>query len=221
MIEYLFTMDDGTIYKFDINAKKMFDKTDDNLVQPAWTMLDFYQCDNCTLSIDEYPYCPTALDVKEVIIKFNNIFSFEKVKIHVKTPERDYLKHCDVQTGLRSLLGLIMPMSACPILSLLRCMAHYHLPFSTPEETIVRTTGAYFLKQYFVFKEKGSWDLELKELRELYEQLRTVNRCFGNRICAASKKDANMNAADKLFFISEIVSFHLDEKLEELRPIFS
>jgi len=213
-------MDNGIVYKFNIEVNRVFDKNLDNLKHPAWTKLDFHKCENCLLTNKEYLHCPIALDIKDVIVKFNSILSFESVNVRVKTPERFYFKRCDVQTGLRSLLGLIMATSACPILSSLRGMAYYHLPFAAPEETLFRTTGAYLLKQYFAFKKGATPDLELAGLSNLYEQLQVLNRCFGERIRAASQKDANMNAIDKLFSLSAIVSFHIDEKLEELRPLF-
>src|SRR5690606_39165845 len=120
----------------------------------------------------------------------------------------------------KSLIGLIMPSGECPILSRLRPMAHFHLPFSSVEETIFRTVGTYLTKQYFLHKEGHDPDLELGGLEALYEDLQTLNIHFIDRIRAASKRDANLNALNILFSLSAIVSMTLDEKLRELRPLF-
>ena len=164
--------------------------------------------------------CPVAIDIEEVAEHFSDILSFERVHVRVRTEERDYVKVCDVQTALKSLLGLIMASGSCPILSQFSPMAHYHLPFASTEETIYRVVGAYLLKQYFVNREGKEPDLALKGLRELYSELQTVNKDFMVRIRAASRSDANLNAINILFSLSAVVAMTILDKLDRMKPMF-
>jgi len=220
MVEYLFTMDDGQEHKFEVDPHRSIDDQDNHHKHAKWTGLGFHQCKNCTLDANKHPRCPTAIDIEGIATKFTAILSYEESNVCVKTPQRNYSRRCDVQSGLSSLFGLVMATSGCPILSQLRCLAHYHLPFATQEETIFRTVGAYLLKQYFVVKKGGIPDLELFELSNFYEQLKTLNASFTERVRAASKLDANINAILHLFYLSELVSISLEDNLKNLSPLF-
>lgn len=219
-IAYTFVLDDGTSHKFVVDLDREFDEAVDRAEHAPWTKLAHNQCDNCPLHADQFRHCPVALDLEQIASKFANIISHEAVNVQVTGPERVYFKRCDVQTALRSLVGLVMASSACPILSRLKGMAHYHLPFSTVEETLFRAVGAYLLRQYFVHKEGGEPDLDLAGLNDLYRELQALNACFKKRIDAASHKDANMNALGSLFALSMAVSFSLEDKLQELKDEF-
>ena len=221
MIQYDFQLDNGASFKFEIDLLRTGTTTLSKAAASAWTRLEFNQCSNCPLRPAEHSHCPVAVDVEKIVHQFKSLFSYEQALVQVTTPERVYSKRCDVQSGLRSLLGLVMSTSACPILSRLRGLAHYHLPFASPAETLFRTAGTYLLQQYFVFKAGGKPDLELRGLNELYDQLMIVNRCFKDRIDAASEKDANMNAIGQLFFLAMTVADSLEDQLVELKPLFA
>jgi hypothetical protein len=219
MIEYAFTLEDGSTHTFKVNPDREDCSRAPDTKHPFWTRLDFNQCRGCPLDATHHYHCPAAIDLKPIMETFQSVVSFANAQITVTADERTYSRHCDVQTGLRSLVGLVMATSGCPTLSRLKGLAKMHLPFATLEETIFRSTGAYLLKQYFIFKEGGTPDLELKGLHAFYEELQTVNRCFKRRIDAASEKDANMNALGSLIYLSMGVSFSLEEKLLEMRPL--
>jgi hypothetical protein len=221
MVEYTFTLDDGTIHRFAVDIGRSFDPAENSKEHPFWTKLDFNRCSNCPLSSKDFLYCPVALDVQEIAIRFKKILSSQNALVDVQTAERIYSKRCDVQTGLRSLLGLVMASSACPILSKLKGLAYYHLPFANQEETLFRTTSAYLLKQFLLFKEGKIPDLDLLGLDQLYQQLLTVNKCFKTRMDAVSEQDANMNALASLFYLSMGVAFSLEDGLKELKLHFS
>ncbi len=220
MIEYVFGMGGGQKIRFEIDLERSFGEASRADRGSEWTELDFHKCDNCTLDIDDYPHCPPSVDIEDIIAKFKAIISYKRANVLVKTPQRTYFKCCDVQNGLSSLLGLVMATSACPILSQMRGLAHHHLPFATEEETLFRAVGAHLVKQYYVARGGGEPDLALRELKNLYKQLKTLNECLANRIRAASEMDANVNAIVILFTITELVSFSLEEKLESLKPLF-
>ncbi len=220
MVEYIFTLEDGASHRFEVNIDRGLNPATDTAEHAAWTKLDFNQCSNCPLKPDRHHRCPPAVDLEKIVPIFQKLLSYQKVSVEVRTPERTYSKQCDVQTGLASLLGLVMASSACPILSRLKGLAHYHLPFATVEETVFRTTAAYLLGQYFRYKGGHSPDQNLSGLDELYKQLRILNQCFKKRIEATSEQDANMNAIVSLWAISMGVTYSLEDQLNELKPHF-
>jgi hypothetical protein len=220
-IEYMFTLNDGSIQKFKVVIDRKFEATRRSKVHPHWVNLDFNQCQNCPLKSSESPLCPVAVDVEDIAVRFQKILSSDKVLVQVECAERKYSKNCDVQTGLRSLLGLVMATSACPILSQLRPLAYYHLPFANQEETLFRTVSAYLLRQYLLFREGKIEALDLKGLDQLYKDLLIVNRCFKTRVEAVSDRDANMNALVSLFSLSMSVAFSLEDGLKDLNRFSS
>jgi hypothetical protein len=219
MIQYTFTLDNGTVHQFDVDLDRSssLERLKTPSPPPSWTDLSYHQCTNCPLSTNEFVKCPTALDLEEILGKFRSVISYQKVRVEVKTQERTTYKDCDVQTGLRSLMGLVMATSACPILRRLKGLANYHLPFATMDETLFRTVSVYLLKQYYEYQRTGMADLQLSGLDEHYQQLSIVNRCFTYRIRAASDLDANVNALGTYIYIAEEVSSSLQDQLKELK----
>ena len=66
-------------------------------------------------------------------------------------------------------------------------------------------------------RDGGVPDLALRGLLEYYDQLQDLNQAFGNRLRAASERDANLNAINSLFALAAVVAIALEEKLETLR----
>ncbi|WCJ58492.1 hypothetical protein NXS98_12255 [Fontisphaera persica] len=219
-ITYTFTLQSGEVHQFDVHLERGMPPAHPNRAYAPWTRLEFQQCTNCPLKSDRFPYCPTAVDLEQIAHRFSSIKSFEKARVEVRTPDRTYTKHCDVQTGLRALLGLIMATSACPISSQLKGLAHYHLPFASIEETLFRVVGAYLIKQYFVQQAGGQPDWTLASLDRYYRDLQELNTCFKGRLDAASDKDANLNAICSLNFLSIAVASGVEDQLDRLQPRF-
>jgi len=220
-IEYLFTMDDGKVLNYKINFSRPWT---DILVQsdyPVWTELDFKQCGNCPLNPEEYSHCPVAIDAKEIFLGFKEILSSSVANVRVITPEREYFKRCDAQTGLRALIGFVMATSQCPILSKMRGMAHYHLPFASIDEIVFRVSSSYLLSQYYLHQEGGEPDWELKGLKKYYKDLLTLNYDFLQRIRIASEAHSNLDVLSTLFSISSLLSINLEQQLQELKPLFT
>ncbi|MEI7733185.1 MAG: hypothetical protein WCO56_26680 [Verrucomicrobiota bacterium] len=213
MIEYHFQLEDGTRKEFKIALDRCFTPEIDAQAHPQWTRLEYRRCSNCPLANSQFQHCPAAVDVARIIHDFSAMVSFGKTKVWVRTPEREYHHDCDIQKGLNSILGLVMATSGCPILSNLRPLANFHLPFATPEETIFRTVGAYLIKQYFVQEAGGVPDFKLNGLSQLYQDLVELNTCFVGRIREASTKDANINAFIRLDSFSLLVLFAIRDQL--------
>jgi hypothetical protein len=160
-----------------------------------------------------------AVDVFRITERFADLLSYERVHVRVSRGARTYDIDCDVQTGLGSLLGLVMASSDCPILSQLRALTRFHLPFAEFEETLFRTVALYLLRQYFVARDGGEPDFALAGLARLYDDLQEVNRSFKRRIEGASPRDASINAVTLLFSLSALVSMSLESGLEQLREL--
>jgi len=220
-IEYVFTMGDGKVLNYKINFSRpwadMLEKSD----YPVWTELDFKQCGNCPLDPEEYSHCPVAIDAKEIFLGFREILSSSVANVRVITPEREYFKRCDAQTGLRALIGFVMATSQCPILSKMRGMAHYHLPFASIDEIVFRVSSSYLLSQYYLHQEGGETDWELKGLKKYYKDLLTLNYDFLQRIRIASEAHSNLDVLSTLFSISSLLSINLEQHLQELKPLFT
>ncbi|GIL16664.1 MAG: hypothetical protein BroJett040_04150 [Oligoflexia bacterium] len=218
IIEYSIRFQSGDRLLFSVDLDK---PTQADPAKPReWTALEFNQCPNCPLKKEDHPNCPAALEVASTIETFQAKLSHERVVVTVKSPERLYQKEVDMQTALRSLIGLMMAKSGCPYTSQLKSLAYFHLPFATNEETLFRTVSAYLLKQFFNHKSGKPADLDLKNLHKLYDDLMIVNENFLTRIRKASQKDANLNALVDLHSISTIVNMSLDEQLESLKVYF-
>lgn len=221
-IEYTFTMDDGKILNYRIDFERSPPNAQTSQNYPKWTALSFQQCRDCPLHPQEHQYCPVATDGKDIIMGFRDILSCSSATVQVKTPEREYFKHCDAQTGLRALIGFVMATSSCPILSKMRGMAHYHLPFASIEEIVYRTASSYLLSQYFVHRDGGQADLDLNGLKQYFDVVKNVNYDFLQRIRVASEADSNLDVLATLFSISSFMSADsLDEHLEKMRPLFN
>jgi hypothetical protein len=221
IVEYTFTLSDGATHSYRVNIDRAPAQADPARPPAAWTALAFKPCANCPLKTDTHPHCPVALDMEDIANHFRDIHSLEAVTVEVKTPDRTYVKYCDVQTGLRGLLGLIMASSACPITSQLKALSYYHLPFANAEETLFRAVAAYLLQQYFIRKAGGEPDMKLAGLQRLYGDLQIVNAGFKARLDAASENEANIAAINSLNFLSTSVATSLDAALHRLKSKFA
>ncbi len=138
--------------------------------------------------------------------------------MEVVTPERVVRRDGQVQDALGSLVGLIMASSACPILGRMRGLARTHLPFSSLEETLLRSVGAYLLRQLLVQKQGGVPDWDLSGLKAHYADLEILNRAFKKRVNAAAEQDSTLNAVSAWGIVSSSVNFSIDDHLADLDP---
>ncbi len=218
MIVYTLDIQGGPTHTFAVDPRRAEPAADADL--PSWADLRYHQCTNCPLDGNQHAHCPAAADTAAIVSQFVDVVSYTKVKVTVRTDERTYVKDCDVQTALHSILGLVMATSACPILGELHAMGENHLPFSTTKETIYRTCSNYLLKEFFQARKGGTPDYELVGLRKLYDDLQTVNTCFVKRISDAAVRDASLNALVSLFSVAVLVRHSLDDDLDQLADLF-
>ncbi len=220
-IEYRFLIDGGKELHFKIDFARPRADTSGKADYPEWAELRFHQCRNCPLDTARHFYCPVAIDSMEILLGFREILSCSTSDVRVNTPEREYFKRCDAQTGLRGLIGFVMATSACPILSKMRGMALYHLPFASISEIIYRVTSWYLISQYYIHQAGGTTDLALVDLKKYYEEVQNLNYDFLQRIRVASEADSTLDVLATLFSISSFLSSEsLERHLEEIRPLF-
>ena len=220
IIQYFFSFDDGTELSYDVNVNRRFSIHVDYSLAPAWTRLDNNQCRNCPLDKKAYTHCPAALDLDGIIQDFQVHSALTKVNVRVLTAEREYIKRVTLEEGVRALMGLVMATSACPVFCDLKPNARNHLPFATREESMLRLASVYLMKQYFVFREGGVPDWEMKGLIKEHAELQLVNHAFWQRVMAAFKSDANSKALLSFFTVSASISTSLDSQLAKMKSVF-
>ncbi|MBF0443064.1 MAG: hypothetical protein HQK54_14245 [Oligoflexales bacterium] len=184
-----------------------------------WTNLEFSRCRQCPLDPKTEFYCPVALDVQDVVNAFIGICSFDEVDCTVETEKRGYFKRCSSQNVLKSLLGLIMMSSSCPILSKFRMVAYFHIPFFTSEELFIQCVSCYFLSQYQNQAQGKVADFKLDGLRPIWNDFKNVTHDFIARVRMASKTDASLNALISLNAFSGMSQRELDDLLNGLKDL--
>jgi len=222
-IVYTFEVQGGEKFVYPISLDKMTGSliAEEQRDLPAWTALESCQCKVCPLTTDRNPHCPIAVNINRLVDYFKNFYSTDKMHITVTTEERTYFKEAPAQRGLASILGLVMATSGCPVMNFLRPMAKFHLPFSTSEETIIRSTSMYLLAQYFVAKKGGKPDMSLDKLNRAYDDVRHVNEGICKRIAAVvQKKEATSNAVIILHTFSQLLGMEIEDKLDSLQYLF-
>jgi len=220
---YTFTKEDGSIKIFEIELNQQtlelihepFSKL------PVWTELEFNKCLNCPLNKEQTPNCPVAANIVEMVEIFKDSKSFENATVQITTSQREYRKEASLQQGVSSMLGIIMVSAGCPILSKLRPMVRFHLPFASTEETIYRAVSMYLVNQYFKSQNGIDPDWKLNGLMDIYKKIHDVNITFFNRLSSLKGKDANVNALIILDNFANYINFSIDrKKLSKIKWMF-
>lgn len=222
-ISYRFLFPDGRARTYDIQlAPETGHMIVPTIANPApWTVLDYNKCKHCPLSAAQFSHCPVALNLAAVADDFKAERSTEPVTVEVVTVERTYRKDLRLQEGLFGIFGLIMATSACPYFDFLRPMARFHLPFSTHQETTVRSSAFYLLKQYFVAQKGGQPDFNLSQFGKLYNDLEEVNMGIIRRIRSVVSADAEANSVIILDGFAKILSMQLKRGLQSIEGLFN
>jgi len=222
-IEYKFRLNGNPLESFKIHLDTqtgiIIIPSSNNL--PEWTQLGFEQCPNCPYDTADTERCPAAVSIVDVVRCFNGLASFDTIEVEVITSERRVIQQTAVQSGISSLMGLLIASSGCPRSAYFRPMARFHLPLSEPIETIYRVTTMYLLAQYFREEEKGKRDQTLDGLSEIYRNMQIMNNALAERIRTASETDSSVNALVVLDMHAKTAYYVIDEFLDELRPMFS
>jgi Domain of unknown function (DUF6901) len=187
---------------------------------PPWAKLDFCQCPNCLLDIESSPNCPIAVHMVKLLKMFQTLLSYETVHVDIITPQRGISKETSAQKSLSSVMGLIMATSGCPHMEFFKPMARFHLPLASAEETIYRAASMYLLAQYFLRKEGREADLDLEGLKQIYENIQTLNVAMFKRLQSTCDKDVAVNSLTILDVFAQTLPFVIEQSLEEIRYMF-
>lgn len=219
--KYTFSYPEGNVFNYEVvidnDSKRIIEDVKPNEKYDAITQLDYYKCDNCPLSSSEFPKCPAAVRMVNLIEGFSDHVSHENVIVEVESKNRTVKKQAPAQQALQSIMGVVMATSGCPHLAFLAPMALYHLPFSDDEETMVRVLGFYFVEQ-FLRNPKG--DLQIHDLMERYKSVEKVNACFINRIKELETRDAGRNALVILDTFIKLFSMEFSLNMKTLKELF-
>ncbi len=221
-VEYRMQFDDGTVtsYAIDIHKETMISNVMTDDVPPEWARLENGKCTNCPLENSEY--CPIALRLAEPLRRFDGLISQAQAMTTVTTPERNYIKKGDLQDSLRSLIGLVMATSGCPLMQPFKYMARYHLPFSSLEETICRITSTYLMRQLTANIDKKELSIDLQEIERLYNTMRSLNEAMATRLRNAVKwsGDGTVSAIVILNTFSSLIPIIIRDEIKNLQPLF-
>lgn len=223
-IQYYFTFPDGSQENIDLclnaeNLELLGPTTRKEF--PAWTKLIFHQCLNCPLTPDTHPYCPVALNILNLVRRFDRFISYEEVHMVVITDERIVSQATTAQKALSSLMGVVIANSGCPHTTFFRPMARFHLPLASVEETIFRATSMYLLSQYFLKQEGRTADLDLNGLQRIYDDIHVVNRAMAERLRYASSTDLSANAVILLDLYAQAFPHAFSKTLHNIRHLFT
>lgn len=190
--------------------------------EAEWTLLEYCQCSHCPLKKEEYTHCPVAMNLSEASARFTDSISHHEVKVRVTLEGKTIEKTLPLQKALASLFGIYMVASPCPIMSFMKPLLRYHLPFAKTDETIFRVLGSFLLGQYFCAErgEEVHWNFD--DLIKKYEAVHLLNQAMRKRISSISTKDANMNAIVSLDNFAVNAEFRLNVGiLDELRQLYT
>ncbi len=188
---------------------------------PEWTALGHYQCDNCPLKSEEHPACPIAARMVRLADEFADLPSTEIADITISNEDRQYHKEAPIQYGVRSMLGVVMVTSGCPVMDKLRPMVYTHLPFPTMHETLYRAMAMYLVAQFLKFKRGEEPDWELNDLVHIYDDIAKVNQAFGERLASIHCEDTSLNALANLDCHGNYTAMSINENyLVELEELF-
>ncbi len=223
LLSYRFVMPDGRqhAYRLAFDPVSFELRRPDEADAPFWTALAFEQCAGCPLAVAESACCPAALALSGVMQGFADIISYTEIEVTVETDERSVNARVPAQQGLASLVGLIMSTSGCPRTAVFRPMARFHLPFSSEAETGYRAASMFLLAQHFRAQNDSAATPALARLDSIYEDVHQVNRGMAQRLRAASREDAVVNAVVLLDAYTTLLPAAIHSLLEELRPTFA
>ncbi len=188
---------------------------------PFWTKLDFHQCPHCPFDGSSRPDCPVAVNLVDVVKRFDQVFSYDEIDLEVTTPARRVFLHTTAQRGISSMLGVLFPASGCPHTSFFKPMVRFHLPLSTEEDTVFRSSGMYLLAQFFLRKKKPGKDITLEGLKQIYQNLNLLNMNVAERLRNAACTESSINAIVLLDVFAQTLPILIEEQLEDLRQLFA
>lgn len=224
-VRYKFTFSTGReeIIDLEFDNYSFFLKSSSVQAPPSpWMKLAFQQCPGCTLEVSPSALCPVAYNLGGIISHFKEDFPRVPVTTVVTFRERQIGKKCALQSGLISLMGLVMASSNCPLLDWLRPMVYTHQPFASMDETFFRVISVYLIGQHLRHKKSMESSTELSGLKKIYHSIDQVNTSFTRRLHGMTHEDAEINALMLLDVFARMGAISLDDNwMDQMEPLFS
>lgn len=188
---------------------------------PMWTQLEYNKCPNCPLDSFKHPHCPIALNIVGVVDYFKDLVSYEKTYLTIESGQRTFISEVSLQEAIKSLVGIYMVTSGCPIMDHLRPMMQNYVPFPTMEESVYRLISMYVLAQLLLFRSGKRADWDLTKLLSICTDVQLINRSFFKRLRALKLKDASLNALVALDSVAAYTASFLEENnFDEFKTMF-
>ena len=208
-------------YKFEDDKNGLSLVNNRKLSDTEWIKLDYKKCANCPLNSDEYNTCPVAENLASMVADCSNTISHESVNLEVISNQRTVIAKTSAQKALSSVVGLAMATSGCPHTQFFRAMAKFHLPLASTEETVFRAVSSYLLMQYLKQKEGQNVSFDLSGLKDIYNNLHTVNVYMHKRLTSIIEADSAVNAVAILDIFAITLPNFLDEEIKNLKSYFN
>lgn len=221
MFRYLFRLGGDRQVEFEVDETRPLPDVDPDGPVPGWLRLERFRCEVCPLPAGGRRTCPAAIAVRTAVETFGSFVSFETLRVEVRVEQFQFSGEVPAQNAIRSLVGLLLSLSTCPILSRLRPMARYHLPFGDREHTEFRFLGMYLIAQRLRQIQGLVPDWELAGLLALFADLHAVNRHLAERLRDASTQDAAINSLIILDSLAYSAQAEVEGQLEKFKPLFS
>lgn len=221
-IQYRFELADGTREIFDVrlDPATLVRIIPHPRVLPEWTRLSFHQCAHCPFTDDTHPSCSVALNLVDLVKRFDRLASYDRMSATVVTQERVFAKATSAQRAISSLMGLLIATSDCPLTDFFKPMARFHLPFATEDETVYRAFATYLQLQFFRRLEGGAVDFDLTGMRDIYGKIQKLNIGLARRLRSVCVKDGAVNAVVVLDVFAKSMPPAIEKSLKRLRPVF-
>ena len=222
-IKYRFIFDNGLqkIFNIELDEDNLNLISSPDKIHPDWTRLSCNKCPNCPLKEDEHKYCPVAVNLEDVIDFLSKYLSYDEVTVEIFTKQRTYAKRVPIATAATSLIGICMVTNECPIMSKLKPMVRFHLPFASEFETKYRAISMYLLSQFLLYKKGNTPDWEMKNLGDIYKDINIVNKAFSERLQVLNVMDSSLNAILNLDCFAYSVQFSIDSQtFDDIEPLF-
>jgi len=221
-IRYLIRLgeDRTETFEFTLDGTSFELITNDIPNPPDWTRLGYKQCPHCPLSPEKTLRCPLALQLHDIVDRFHDTNSIDKVELEVVTMERRVIQTLDIQQAIASMLDLIWPICGCPKTTHMKPLARFHLPVASEEETVFRVTGMYLLAQYFLSHTSHDAGIEFDGLTKIYKESHVLNSAIASRLRGVTRSDSVKNAITLIDMYSMLVPALLEDQLAEMRGFF-
>src|SRR5256885_13540670 len=105
---YKFRFANGTEKDFEVllDAQTLELVSQHRTPNPAWTKLDYFQCENCPLG-KEVEYCPVAVKLSRLVELFKDAVSTETPNVTLQTAGRDLARPTALPKGRGPLIRVV------------------------------------------------------------------------------------------------------------------